>query len=157
MLVAPGPTEAVHGERRRAGRGAGVADGGVHHGLLVAALVVAQRRRRSSPATSRSSSAWPTPATLPWPKMPQQPAKNGVLDAVALDVLRLRKRTSAWATVSRTVAHRPLARLPCRCPATGSRGVDVAASAQVSRTQACAGSSQISQARSSPGPAMTLR
>lgn len=38
----------------------------------------------------------------------------------------------------------------------GSRG-SVARVSQVPRTQPCAGSSQISQARSGPGPAMTLR
>ena len=41
-------------------------------------------------------------------------------------------------------------------PETGSLG-STAWEVQVSRTQACAGSSQISQARSGPGPAMTLR
>jgi hypothetical protein len=38
----------------------------------------------------------------------------------------------------------------------GSRG-SIAWSAQVERTQACAGSSLISQARSAAGPAITLR
>ena len=38
----------------------------------------------SSPSSSR---AWPRPATLPWPKMPQTPAMKRLLDAIALDVL----------------------------------------------------------------------
>ena len=53
--------------------------------LLVAGQVV----RQVAPGRSRCacSSAWPTPATLPWPKMPKQPAIEPVLDAVALGVL----------------------------------------------------------------------
>ena len=43
MLVAPGPTEEVHAQRRQPVAHPGVAGRGVHHGLLVAGLVVAQR------------------------------------------------------------------------------------------------------------------
>src|SRR5262245_51123547 len=50
-----------------------------------------------------SSSACPTPATLPWPKMPKHPAKNGCRRPSRSLNCALRKRTSACAMVSRIV------------------------------------------------------
>ena len=79
----------------------------------------------------------------------------------------------AWKAPIRPVPARPM-RMSCpsgraarggrwvelvgwRSGAVGARRGSTGRSGQVSRTQAWAGSSQISQARSAPGPAMTLR
>ena len=72
------------------------------------------------------------------------------LDAVALDVLHLQEAHDRLRH-RQPDAHRPSSFLP-----NGSRA-STGWSAHVSRTQPCAGSSQIRQARSSPGPAITLR
>ncbi len=120
-----------------------------------------------SASTSACSSAWPMPATLPCPKMPKQPAKNLLRSPPRSTYWLARKRTTAWATVSRTVgslcgdlnadalettSHSYAEGLVCR----GSRG-STAWSSQVPRNHACSGSSTIFQARSSPDPAITLR
>ena len=69
MFVAPGPIDDVQA-RSTGGSLARVGGRGCDHALLVARQPVeGQLVRRSA-----SSSAWPTPATLPWPKMPKQPA-----------------------------------------------------------------------------------
>ena len=47
-----------------------------------------------------SSSAWPTPATLPCPKMPKQPAISRCSTPSRSVCWLARNRTSAWATVS---------------------------------------------------------
>src|SRR3954454_12639792 len=49
-----------------------------------------------------SSSACPTPATLPWPKMPKQPAISRCSTPSRSVYWAARNRTSAWATVSFT-------------------------------------------------------
>ena len=85
MLVEPGPIDAVQAKVGQPVAHPGVADRGVHHALLVAGLVVGQRARVEQLAPR--SSAWPTPATLPCPKMPKQPANSALLDAVALGAL----------------------------------------------------------------------
>ena len=90
------------------------------------------------------------PATLPWPKMPNTPSKSRVLDTVALRVLRGQE------------AHQRLADgevngLRHRDPFVSGRRGSTGWPSQVPRTQPCAGSSQMHQARSGPGPAMTLR
>ena len=89
----------------------------------------------SAPGSSISacSSAWPRPATLPWPKMPKQPSKN--LCSTPSDSLYcwLRNLTVAWATVSCTVSPmitsplgsvggRPAGRPRCRAPRSGRGG-----------------------------------
>ena len=80
---------------------AGVGDRGVDHRLLVAGEDVGEV---SSPsASSFCSSAWPIPATLPWPKMPKQPAKSFCRSPSRSLHWLARKRTTAWATVSRTI------------------------------------------------------
>src|ERR1700754_881187 len=43
------------------------------------------------------------PATLPWPKIPKQPAKNLLRSPSRSTYWLARKRTVAWETVSRTV------------------------------------------------------
>ena len=134
-----GPDRGGAGQRREPVAHPRVAGRGVHHALLVARLVVGQRAR--PPASSASSSACPTPATLPCPKMPKQPANSRCSTPSRSLRWAARKRTSAWATVSRTVVIEPSPGV------NGSRG-STAWAAQVSRTQAWAGSSQISQARS---------
>src|SRR4051794_20825299 len=53
------------------------------------------------------SRAWyrasPNPATLPWPKMPQQPANSGTSAPSMSERWAARYRTTAWAAVSRIV------------------------------------------------------
>ena len=94
---------------------AGVADGGVHHALLVAGEVVGHRRR-CRPTSSR---AWPTPATLPWPKMP-----NGRGSGAAP---RRRARCTGWPGTSRAPG-RPSSRSCVVAPPSDVRrqpGVDL--------------------------------
>ena len=85
------------GVRGEAVRLAGVADGGVHHRLLVAALVVRHVVGRTRAAPGRG------PATLPWPKMPQVAPISRCRSPSRSVYWAARKRTSAWATVSRMV------------------------------------------------------
>ena len=96
--------------------------------------------------------AWPMPATLPWPKMPKQPANSRCSRPSRSLYWLARNSTRAWAMVSRRV---PLIVLPPG-PVMGRRGSSSWPS-QVPRTQAWAGSSQKRQARSGAGPAITLR
>src|SRR5215831_7552841 len=49
------------------------------------------------------SSAWPSPATLPWPKMPRVAGTRRRRWPSATEYCRDRYVTTAWATVSRTV------------------------------------------------------
>src|SRR3954451_17132781 len=53
-------------------------------------------------AACSCSSAWPTPATLPCPKMPKQPGMSRCRTPSRSLYWLARKRTSAWATVSRS-------------------------------------------------------
>ena len=102
MLVEPGPTDAVHtglqhgpsGGRRPPTRGPSPA----RYEPGSKALSV---RPASMAAVSCCCSAWPIPATLPWPKMPKTPAMLLPL-AVARCMMRTRNSTvpgqqsSAW-------------------------------------------------------------
>src|SRR5262245_30354562 len=58
------------------------------------------------------------PATLPWPKIPKQPAKNRCRSPSRSTYCCSRNRTSAWATVSRrccsAISHLPDRRRPIR-------------------------------------------
>ena len=111
-------------DRRGAGHGrqpverAGVPDGRVHHRLLVAGQVV---RQVGGPVACASSSAWPTPATLPWPKMPKHPAISRRSTPSRSLYWLARNRTRAWATVRRIVtSSRFLLGQMCRRLSTGA-------------------------------------
>src|SRR6476469_7186041 len=58
-------------------------------------------RRKSLRYCSR---ACPTPATLPWPKMPSAPPKNACSSPSRSTRWAARKRTTAWPTVRRVVS-----------------------------------------------------
>src|SRR5215213_1069445 len=58
----------------------------------------------SSPANSACSRAWPIPATLPWPKMPKQPANSRCSTPSDSEYWAARNLTTACATVRLTVS-----------------------------------------------------
>src|SRR5207302_11337228 len=62
-----------------------------------------------------SSSAWPSPATFPWPKMPSIPGTSRRRSPSLTLYCLPRYSTTAWAAVTRTV---PMVSLPDR----GMRG-----------------------------------
>ncbi len=131
----------------------GVADGGVHHGLFVAALEVGQRAfglqerladARDVAVAEDAPAGADEPAALPVPL--------GVLVGEELHQ-GLRDGAAAGRTSGRGGGHRAA---PDGAAYSGSRG-SAGCSGQVARSHAWSGWSRISQARSSPGPAMTLR
>src|SRR5215203_993303 len=67
-------------------------------------------------ASAYCCSAWPTPATLPWPKIPKHPAKKRCSAPSRSTYWFARKRTSAWAIVSRTVLNYPTPASSVRFP-----------------------------------------
>ena len=73
MLVAPGPIEVVHGHHAAAAQRLGVGDGGVRHAPARCG------RGRSAARRARRTAPRRCPATLPWPKIAQTPAKSGTL------------------------------------------------------------------------------
>src|SRR3954454_16936694 len=84
--------------------------------------------RSADPVACASSRAWPTPATLPCPKIPKQPGISRCRTPSRSLYWLARKRTSAWETVSRIVptsstssGHRLLG--PPRCLEEGGGGV----------------------------------
>ena len=90
MLVAPGPTDAVTAKVAIRSRMPRVADRGVHHGLLVAALVVAQRLLAGRVGELGALEQRLTDARdVAVPEDAPAAGEEGVLDAVALDVLLL--------------------------------------------------------------------
>src|SRR4029450_717685 len=74
-------------------------------------------------------SAWPTPATLPWPKMPKHPGIRRCSCPSRSLYWLARNRTTAWATVSRMVPtlHNLLMDLWLGCRRPGCEEVEVAA------------------------------
>ena len=152
MFVEPGPDRRRAGERGQPVAVPGVADGGVHHGLLVAGLVVAQDVLGLAGVLlvlalqQRLADAGDVAVTEDAPAAGEERG----LDTVSLDVLHLEEAHDRLRD-GQPGGHRSSSRAQ-----NGSRG-STSWSAQVSRTQPCAGSSQMRQARSSPGPAITLR
>src|SRR5215210_7654623 len=59
--------------------------------------------RAPGSSSSACSRAWPTPATLPCPKMPKQPSTSRCSTPSRSLYCWARNRTTAWATVRRTV------------------------------------------------------
>ena len=123
---------------------AGVRHCGVDHGLLVAAVEEPQVRRVAGELTLEQRLADARDVAV----AEDAPAarEERLLDAVALGVLGLEEADGRLRD----------GQLGHAVPPNGRRG-STGWSAQVSRIQVWAGSSQISQARSGPGPAMTLR
>ncbi len=119
------------------------------HALLVPALVVGQGSRvRQLALQDRLAEA----RDVAVPEDPEDPLDQAMLDAVALGVLGDEEPDDRLSDGQAGRAHAGLpgrARLAIR-PSTG-------VSRQVSRTQSWAGSKATRHARSSPGPAMTLR
>ena len=151
-----GPDGCRHGPGREPVAGLGVADGGVHHRLLVAPEHVGQARPLAGVGGSQLllEQRLADAGDVAVAEDAQAPHHQALALAVALAPLvreeahhRLRDG-EPHGLHRRTAGH--------RVPPTGSRG-STCSSAQVSRTHAWAGSSQIRQARSGPGPAMTLR
>ncbi len=98
MLVAPGPIDVVQAK---------VASRSFMRAKAAAAWTIACSLRLwyvRSPDTC--CSAWPTPATLPWPKMAKQPAKKRPSTPSRSTSWRVRNSTSACAMVRRRVAMR---------------------------------------------------
>ena len=146
-----GPDRCRHGPGREPVTLLGVADGGVHHRLLVAAEHVGQARALTGVGGPQLllEQRLADPGDVAVAEDAEAPDHEAVALAVAL------------APLVREEAHDRLRDgepdgVGHRVPPTGSRG-STSSSAQVSRTHAWAGSSQIRQARSGPGPAMTLR
>ena len=136
----------------------GVADGGVHHRLLVAGLVVAQDvSLRTCPAVVRGVLALEERLTDARHVAVAEDApaarEERRLDTVPLDALHPPQEAHDRLCDRQPGTHRTSPRL---LVPNGSRG-STAWSVHVSRTQPWAGSSQIRHARSSPGPAITLR
>jgi hypothetical protein len=126
---------------------AGVADGGVHHGLFVAALV--ERHGVLAGLQERLADT----GDVAMAEDPPGPGDQPVPYAVAFGVLHGQETHQSLGDgqAEGGAAHRFL---------TGSIRVSRGSTGwlgQVSRIQAWSGWSQISQARSAPGPAMTLR
>ena len=72
----------------------------MNHALLVAGQVV---RQVSRPGDMRLQQGLPDPGDVPVPENAETAGDQPLLDAVPLAVLVGQKRTSAWATVNRTV------------------------------------------------------
>ena len=155
-----------HVRRARADRGrahpgleavllAGVGDRRVHHRLLVPREDVGQSR-----APRRPRWRAPPPGAAPgrYPRRCRDRRCRSTRRRAA--AAHRRARSTGWPGSVRSPGRRSAGR--CRSggssgfPPTGSRG-STGSSAQPSRTQAWAGSSQMRHARSGPGPAMTLR
>ena len=134
-------------QRRQTVAHARVRDGCVHHALLVSRLVVGQQRRVVELALEQRL---PHAGHVAMTEDPEAALHQPLRRPVALAVLH------------REEAHQRLGHGESDGRHAGPPGVNgrrgsAGTPGQASRTQACAGSSQISQARSSPGPAMTFR
>ena len=151
MFVEPGPDRRGARPRRETVPLPGVGDGGVDHGLLVAGQDVGQPlvvRREQLVLEEGLTDA----GNVAVAEDAEAPGKEAPSLAVPLGPLLSEE------------AHHGLSHGESdglggarhRASPSGSRG-SIGWPGQVSRTQPWSGSSQISQARSGPGPAMTLR
>ena len=93
------------GHHAPAARRLGEGDRRVRHRLLVVRAIGRQRRR------ARPCSASPMPATLPWPKIAQTPAKSGTVSPSISVFWAASSATSACAMVRRIVL--PSSSHPC--------------------------------------------
>ena len=124
----------------------------MHHALLVAGLEVPQAVGVVGGLEQRLADAGDVAVA----EDAEAAGEQRLLDAVALAAL---PGEEPHHCLPDREPYRPAVRHePFLPPAevSGSRG-STGWSSQVPRTQACAGSSQIAQTRSSPGPAITLR
>src|SRR5512145_1127218 len=93
MLLAPGPIEVVQAIIRR--RACALAKA-----IAACAIACSLCARKVGSLRRMACSAGPSPATLPWPKIAQTPAKNGLPSSCCA----AKKRTMASAIVMRTTA-----------------------------------------------------
>jgi len=110
MFVSPGPIEVVQAIMRRRRLALAKATAAK---AIACSLCARNVGKRSLAAYSAS----PNPATLPWPKIAKTPANRGYSRPSISLFCDARKRTSAWAIVSRIVV------IPCPSKAASHRKV----------------------------------